>query len=320
MRVFAFILACAMTATTGLPAWACVPVQVKESLLSDSAVANDIWLAVSPRDLASEGARWMESDPEFGPGKPARQRLLLALALSPLADRRSVADDEVIRVLIEYSEMDGPSVRPMLRMLERSSDAMRQASREKARQYWLHSERATASTALSTSGRLGGDVSREEMALLRAMVENPETANPAGWARANSRFFDSIRSSAAFALFSCSSDLDGEIEWASRLEGPARRAAHDGLFTQMLVEDGAFAQAPPDLKQRWFQLCDTLMRETPNLKANNYAMPIVVVMQRYPECVPQGCESLRFLRDVAQEPRLKEAITRMMDDACGDRQ
>ena len=271
-------------------------------------------------ELAIDGLVALEVDPRFGPGTDARNRLLLTLALTPVP-RDGLGDDEaVIRVLLRYIDDARPGIRPaILRRLRRATGPLVAEARDAARKYWFDSERAIAVTALGTTARLGGVSTEEDIAMMRALVERPETVNPAAWAAwiddHSAMKANRIRGHAALVVLSSSLRLDESVEWAAGLQGDARRAAFEALLSQMLMEDGAFALATPKLRVRWLEVFDTMLRERGRIEANDYMLPLWMVVQRHPECAEQASRTLVYLRDHTDDVRIKEGIAQMIREA-----
>ncbi len=271
-------------------------------------------------ELAIDGLVALEVDPRFGPGTDARNRLLLTLALTPV-QRGGLGDDEaVIRVLLRYMDDARPEIRPaILRRLQRVTGPLVAEARDAVRKYWFDSEWSIAVTALGTSARLGGVSTEEELAMMRALVEHPETVNPAAWAAWMDDHIamkaKAIRGTAAFVVLSTPLRLDESVVWAAGLQGDARWAAFDALLSQMLVEDGAFAQATPELRLRSLKVFDTMLRERDRIKVNDYVTPLWMVMQRYPGCAEQASRTLVYLHDQTDDVRLKDAIAQMVREA-----
>lgn len=294
-----------------------IPVWVKESLRTGSGVhpAQDVAGRLAPRDLATAGVVWMETDPDFGPGTVGRSRLLLTLAVAPVALGETHADDSVTRVLLRYWSDDGPAASTLLRALERSSPLMRPESIQRVREHWFDENWATTATALKVTARLGGVSTEAELALMKEMVERPEAINPRAIESAGVSFRHSIPASAAFVVLSSPLRLDESVEWAAGLQGDARRAAFDALLSQMLVEDGTFAQATPELRVRWLEVFGTMLCESDRIKVNDYAMPLWIVMQRHPECAEQASRTLVYLHDQTDDVRLRDGIAQMVREA-----
>ncbi|MGP1309455.1 MAG: hypothetical protein ACTS27_04580 [Phycisphaerales bacterium] len=313
--VFASLLAGGVHAAE-VPGWA------KESLRTGSPVyaAQDVIGTVAPRDLAASGLVWLETDPDFGPGTPGRSRLLLTLAAAPATYGEAHADDSVIRVLLRYIDDARPEIRSaILRRLRRATGPLVADARHAARQYWFDDDWSIAATALGTTAELGGVSSEEDIAMMRALAERPETVNPAAWAAwmddHSAMKETAIRGHAAFVVLSSSLRLEESVEWAAGLQGDARQAAFNALLAQMLIEDGAFAHAAPDLRIRWMQVFDAMLREIDRIKVNDYALPLWMVMQRHPECAEQASQTLVYLRDQTDVVRIKEGIAQMIRDA-----
>lgn len=304
-RVAGVLMIVAMTACSVAVA---EPGGIREMLLEarEGATVYDAARALPPHELADAARALLETDAAFGPGTKARRTLLRTLVAAPLPPTR-IADDAIIEVLLAYAPGEIPASNWLV-PLQYASPALRERAFAAARPHWLSENSAEVSNSLIVTAHLGGVSTEEDLALLRRFVVRPQEANPTVWEHGDPFSKNGIPMNAAFVLASSSFGLDDTVEWAAGLRGEAQEAMRGGMLSQMLVEDGAFANAAPRTRKRWLEVFDGMLRDATKLKFNDYVMPLILVMQRHPECAGQVCDTLLFLRTKTDDQRSKDVI------------